>query len=648
MNQAAPIENYLDMKPEGTCVSGRNILSGTLQDDNGTGQFVLVRREQACFSGGVEFFAGDGGIAAVNTIKRKPKTVLGDDEIPVSKASLDYQFSVNPTLGSAVKCCHVSLLNGGDSGSDVTLSLTWRGGAQAILQDPQGELLDYQDGCIIRQGERVKLPATGKSDCKWKIVVPSNSVSVSVGIDNDHQDDAKIILMVDAVFVSSHGASKMAPRIDQESRPGKLPPKEILDIINLTETAGNHLPDGHLPNKGLTVKVVDDTSMELSVTADGSSDVEPLSIYDELPEGVANIGCQKIDLFSGEDIVLGTSGLFENYVEGRISFVSMHLPDWLFLDQASGDIMGVVPLDSADTEPYEFTVYAMDEHGHSAKTTIEIECHEISSTTGSKLHDHEVEEGQFIRIETSGLFADFGLDMNGLEYSADGLPAGLSIDSESGIVSGKAEPGSAADTPFEIIVTAADGLVENNGVGMRFLLQVTGAETDVPSTETPAIFAAIEKLYRLNRECETILAQHDVGQFPGFAISKASIFDSEHDFDASDDGDDTLLVEVISPERKIYLRISDKSEGAGAAMKNLYRVQVPGEASLPDWIEATTEGFVQICCSPARQFVDLEINVSTADGPEKNRNIRIDTFAGEVLPNWVSPLDKQLREAVAV
>lgn len=648
MNQVLPDKDRFDLKAGSVSAGRRSILSGTLQDDTGSGQFVLVRREQSGFSDSVDFVPGVAGIGAYNFIEKVFEVPLDDAEAqlngPGTNASFDYQFSINPADDSAIKCSYISVFNSCIAGAGMSISLIWQGDAQAFLQDPEGELSAYQNGNIIRQGEKLKLPTAMNPDCSWKIVVPSNSVSISVEIEGDQPGDAEIILFVDAVFSSSNSQAKIDPRVGQGSRPGKMPHRKILDIINQAEAAGNRTPGKVAFDSGLTVKVVDDLSQKLSKSAEPPSNPELIPVYDEPSAGVASIGCQKIDLFPGEDIVLGISGLFENYVEGCASYVSLHLPEWLFLDQVSGDIMGTVPLDSATEGSSDFTVYALDEHGHSAKANIEIDCHEASSSTGSSLHDHEVEEGAYTRIETKGLFADFGLDMQNLEYSATGMPTGLSIDGESGIISGKAEPGSASEMPYEIVITAADNPVGTNGVGMRFLLQVTRAAKE--DIQTSALFSAIEKLYRLNRECETILAQHDAGSLLGFVTSQTTIGGVDQASETPEE-QEILMVEVISPNRTLYLHIRDIADTTPSPENIHYSVQIPGETSLPEWIETTPEGFVQIKCSPERQFVDLEIKVLAANGVSMIRNIRVDTFAGEVLPEWISPLEKQLHTAVA-
>jgi hypothetical protein len=46
---------------------------------------------------------------------------------------------------------------------------------------------------------------------------------------------------------------------------------------------------------------------------------------------------------------------------------------------------------------------------------------------------------------------------NPLTYTATGLPAGLSIDSSTGLVSGKFATGDAANGPYVVTVTASDG-----------------------------------------------------------------------------------------------------------------------------------------------------------------------------------------------
>ena len=52
------------------------------------------------------------------------------------------------------------------------------------------------------------------------------------------------------------------------------------------------------------------------------------------------------------------------------------------------------------------------------------------------------------------------LDLNGLtlSYTADGLPDGLSIDPNSGIISGTVAPSGADGIPWQVTVDATDGV----------------------------------------------------------------------------------------------------------------------------------------------------------------------------------------------
>ncbi len=72
------------------------------------------------------------------------------------------------------------------------------------------------------------------------------------------------------------------------------------------------------------------------------------------------------------------------------------------------------------------------------------------------INDIDGVEGAAINIPTSAAFAD--PEGAALTYNVTGLPSGLTFNSTTGLISGTPAAGSASTTPYNITVTASDGV----------------------------------------------------------------------------------------------------------------------------------------------------------------------------------------------
>ncbi len=166
-----------------------------------------------------------------------------------------------------------------------------------------------------------------------------------------------------------------------------------------------------------------------------------------------------------------------------LSFGASGLPAGLTIDVNSGVISGTVAYTDAETAGglYAVTVYVYDAGGNVAAQSFRWT---ISDTpiapTLAKPADQLNVEGDY------ALLALAASDPDGrpLMFSASGLPAGLSINRETGVISGVIAPGDASATPYNVYVSAYDNL---GGTTQSFLWTVrTGRQPNVTVTATKA------------------------------------------------------------------------------------------------------------------------------------------------------------------
>ncbi len=209
-------------------------------------------------------------------------------------------------------------------------------------------------------------------------------------------------------------------------------------------------------------KIIEPTSLRIT---------DPL--YDHFQTApIASVGRRKLRLNYGAEISVSVSDLFEDCIVNNTSYVPINLPDWLKIDFKNGLITGTVPDDGSDPLPVECIIYAVDYDGNSAKAALLLEGHRSISAADHRQCKQDFTEGSSVSIETVSMFVESGLDTNGLEFSAAGLPDGLSIDSSDGMIRGKLEDGSAQSDPYEITVTAADKDTDSASISMLFPFKV--------------------------------------------------------------------------------------------------------------------------------------------------------------------------------
>ncbi|MCK6396722.1 putative Ig domain-containing protein, partial [Zoogloea sp.] len=124
-----------------------------------------------------------------------------------------------------------------------------------------------------------------------------------------------------------------------------------------------------------------------------------------------------------------------------------------------------------------------DGQGGTATTTLTIDVtgtNDVPVTVGTLPNVSSVDAATDLRIPTSGSFSDPDAG-DVLHYTATNLPAGLTIDPNTGVITGTLGAGASQGGPYSIVVTATDG--SGASVTQTFQLNVTNpAPTAVADT----------------------------------------------------------------------------------------------------------------------------------------------------------------------
>ncbi len=134
-----------------------------------------------------------------------------------------------------------------------------------------------------------------------------------------------------------------------------------------------------------------------------------------------------------------------------LSFSATGLPDGVTINTSTGTMSGTITQTAATGLPYSVEVTASDGRGGVASTTFTwnvaaVNVDPVLTSIGNLLSG----EGQTISLTVTAT----DVDNDTLTFSAIGLPPSLSIDSNSGLISGVTDPGTAT---YTVTVTVDDG-----------------------------------------------------------------------------------------------------------------------------------------------------------------------------------------------
>ena len=139
---------------------------------------------------------------------------------------------------------------------------------------------------------------------------------------------------------------------------------------------------------------------------------------------------------------------------GTLTYSVTGLPAGLAIDPNTGLISGTVATGSSAYQVFSPTITASDGSASDQLTFTWIVNDPITITNPG---DQTNNEGDTVALQIQAS----DIDSSPLIYTVTGLPDGLAIDPNTGLISGTIAPGSSANGPFSPTVTASDGVASN-------------------------------------------------------------------------------------------------------------------------------------------------------------------------------------------
>src|ERR1700722_14496244 len=171
-----------------------------------------------------------------------------------------------------------------------------------------------------------------------------------------------------------------------------------------------------------------------------------INIYTYDPISLTNPGTQS----STEGGTVSLSLSASDATSGTLTYGAAGLPAGLQINSSTGAITGTVALGAAVSGPYQTLVTVTDgTYTNSTQFTWNVSSPVALTNPGTQTNT----EGDTVSLSLSATDSTSGT----LSYSAVGLPTGLKINTGTGAITGTVAPGTAANGPYSVTITAIDG-----------------------------------------------------------------------------------------------------------------------------------------------------------------------------------------------
>lgn len=348
-------------------------------------------------------------------------------------------------------------------------------------------------------------------------------------------------------------------------------------------------------------------------------DAFTLTVFNQSPNVSSPIGDQMSE--DGESISLDVTDNFANPDGDTLLFAATGLPPGLTIDPATGLISGVMDNSASQVAgPYMVLVTVDDGQGGIAGQTFSWTVTNPAPMVAIAIDDRLGFDTEAISIDTSTHFVD--PDADTVTYSATGLPAGLTLDPDTGLLSGVIDNSASQNSPYTVVISADDG--QGGQVSETF----TWTIANIPPTADDLIIDAVEdgtvtgSLVPLiddpdNDELTTSLV---TGPANGNVVVNADgsfVYTPDQDFN----GIDSFVYQV--------------DDGEGGLETGIITLNIAAVNDAPDVIATLPnvvlmDGQTGISIATAAAFDDVDMDTLTYSAANLPAGLAIDAMSGEI------------------
>ena len=339
------------------------------------------------------------------------------------------------------------------------------------VTDPSGETFTTNVTYVITNPAPV-----ATDDGVLEVVEDTPTMLDLIGNDNDPDGDDLIITEINGTPVTIGEPTELPSGAVVTVNPDGTVIYEPVDEYNGPDSFTYTISDGEGGTDTATV-MLDVTSVNDApslIPSDPSNPVDPNNPSAVLPPR-ENVDGETID-------PVDVSGPFEDIDGDPLTFTAVGLPDGLMIDPETGVITGTLPPGTSANGPFTVTITATDPDGESVSTNFVWEVENVAPVVVTPLPPVTANDGDEVVIPTASNFDD--PDGDDVTYVATGLPDGLTIDPETGDISGTIKGSASVDGPYEVTVTVTDA--QGESISSTFTLDVLNPAPVVDLVKLPS------------------------------------------------------------------------------------------------------------------------------------------------------------------
>jgi hypothetical protein len=333
---------------------------------------------------------------------------------------------------------------------------------------PAGDLPPFRDSVSLQltAADSANLALTySATNLPPGLSIGSTTGLISGTIANTANTSTPYAVTVTATDTAGHAASQsfhwavarlgLGNPADQESREGTAVSLQLhaTDVPGTPTYSATGLPAGLTISSSTGVisgtvgaAAHGSSPYQVTVTASDSGNTASQSFVWTVTPRVALVNPGAQGNATGDSVSLQLSASSPG---GTMNYSATGLPAGLGIGNSTGLISGMVAAGAASATPYTVTVTANDGTSSTSQTF----SWTVSNVYIAPVADQSNLDGDAVSLPLTAHYHGTGT----LSYSASGLPAGLGINSATGLISGPVAGTADATSPYQVTVTATDG-----------------------------------------------------------------------------------------------------------------------------------------------------------------------------------------------